>query len=197
VSGGLPPAIWWRQRGSQAAGGVAGGERPAPATAEAAPGPGGTASPRWSTPSALAASASAFLNRRCRNWRAARAAAPELATITGMPKKPVTSTDELIRMLMQVEAAAAGILEQQMLHRLRQQTYVGGKRVDIQKLPRPPNSAATTVHRVKASLCGAKPPVWRRLEIPSAMTLQIFDGGGYRLFWRPSVDLSQMLPAEA
>ena len=29
-------------------------------------------------------------------------------------------------MLMQVEAAAAGILEQQMLHRLRQQTYVGG-----------------------------------------------------------------------
>jgi hypothetical protein len=52
-----------------------------------------------------------------------------------MPKKPVTSTDELIRMLMQAEAAAAGILEQQMLHRLRQQTYVGGKRVDIQKLP--------------------------------------------------------------
>jgi Plasmid pRiA4b ORF-3-like protein len=145
----------------------------APVAAEAAPGPGGAASPRWSTPSALAASASAFLNRRCRNWRAARAAAPELATITGMPKKPVTSTDELIRMLMQVEAAAAGILEQQILHRLRQQTYVGGKRVDIQKLPPLPEGAATTVHRVKASLHGAKPPVWRRLEIPSAMTLDL------------------------
>jgi hypothetical protein len=105
--------------------------------------------------------------------RAARAAALGFATITGMPKKPVTSTDELIRTLMQVEAAAAGILEQQMLHRLRQQTYVGGNRVDIQKLPRLPKSAATTVHRVKASLYGAKPPVWRRLEIPSVMTLDL------------------------
>lgn len=84
-----------------------------------------------------------------------------------------------------------------MLRRLRQQTYVGGKRVDIQELPRLPKGAATTVRRVKVSLYGGKPPVWRRLEIPSAMTLQIFDGGGYRLFWRPSVDLSQMLPAEA
>ena len=57
-----------------------------------------------------------------------------------MPNKPVTSTDELIPLLMQVEAAAAGILEQQMLHRLRQQTYVGAKRVDIQKLPRLPKA---------------------------------------------------------
>ncbi len=103
----------------------------------------------------------------------ARAAAPEFATIAGVPKKPVTSTDELIRMLIRVEAAAARILEQQMLHRLRQQTYVGGKRVDIQKLPRLPKSATTTVHRVKASLHRAKPPVWRRLEIPSAMTLDL------------------------
>ena len=77
---------------------------------------------------------------------------------------------------MQVEAAAAGFLEQQVLHRLRQQTYVGGKRVDIQKLPRLPKSAATTVHRVKVSLYGAKPPVWRRLEIPSAMTLDFGQG---------------------
>jgi hypothetical protein len=195
VSDGLPPAdvvapAWVARQSAE----LRGGERPAPAAAEAAPGPGAAASQRWPAPPAFT---SAFFNVRCRNWRAARAAVPEFATITGMPKKPVTSTDELIRMLMQVEAAAAGILEQQMLHRLRQQTYVGGKRVDIQKLPRLPKSALTTVHRVKASLYGAKPPVWRRLEIPSAMTLQIFDGGGYRLFWRPSVDLSQMLPAEA
>ena len=106
-----------------------------------------------------------------------------------MPKKPTTSTDELARVLMQVEAAAAGFLEQQVLHRLRQQTYVGGKRVDIQKLPRLPKSAATTVHRVKVSLYGAKPPVWRRLEIPSAMPLNLvhavlqiaFDWHGYHL----------------
>jgi len=106
-----------------------------------------------------------------------------------MPKKPVTSTDELIRTLMQVEAAAARGLEQQSLPRLRQQIYVGGKRIDIQKLPRLPKSAATTVHRVKASLYGAKPPVWRRLEIPSAMTLDLvhmvmqaaFRWGGYHL----------------
>ncbi len=43
-----------------------------------------------------------------------------------MPKKPVTSTDELIRTLMQVEAAAARGLEQQSLPRLRQQIYVAG-----------------------------------------------------------------------
>ena len=90
---------------------------------------------------------------------------------------------------MQVEAAAARGLEQQSLPRLRQQIYVGGKRIDIQKLPRLPKSAATTVHRVKASLYGAKPPVWRRLEIPSAMTLDLvhmvmqaaFRWGGYHL----------------
>ncbi len=165
--------MWWPSVGSQATGGVAGGERPAAAAVEAAPGPGGAVSPRWSAPSAPTASASAFFNVRCRNRRTARAAAPEFATITRMPKKPVTSTDELIRTLMQVEAAAARGLEQQSLPRLRQQIYVGGKRIDIQKLPRLPKSAATTVHRVKASLYGAKPPVWRRLEIPSAMTLDL------------------------
>ncbi len=45
------------------------------------------------------------------------------------------------------------------------------------------------MHRVKASLYGAKPPVWRRLEIPSAMTLDLvhmvmqaaFRWGGYHL----------------
>jgi len=59
--------------------------------------------------------------------------------------------------------------------RLRQwldaQTFVGGKRVDKQPLPALPAHAATTVHQVKVSLHGAKPQVWRRLEIPSAMTL--------------------------
>ena len=106
-----------------------------------------------------------------------------------MAKKPVTSIDELARMLWQAEANAADALMQQMLDRLAQQTFVGGKRVAIQKLPRLPKRAATTVHRVKVSLHGARPPVWRRLEIPSAMPLDLvhevmqvaFDWDGYHL----------------
>src|SRR5260370_10538411 len=107
----------------------------------------------------------------------------------GMPKKPVTSTDELARMLLQAEASMSEVLVQQMLGRFAQQTFVGGKRVALQKLPRLPKTAATTVHRVKVSLYGAKPPVWRRLEIPSAMPLDLvhevmqvaFDWHGYHL----------------
>ena len=106
-----------------------------------------------------------------------------------MPKKPVPSTDELTRMLWQMEANAADVLMQQMMDRLGQQTMVGGKRVEIQKLPRLRKQAATTVHRVKVSLHGAKPPVWRRIEIPSAMPLDLvhevmqvaFDWHGYHL----------------
>jgi hypothetical protein len=42
--------------------------------------------------------------------------------------------------------------------------------------PAPPpldGSAAGTVHRVKVSLRGAKPPVWRRIELPSDMRLDL------------------------
>jgi hypothetical protein len=53
------------------------------------------------------------------------------------------------------------------------EVYVGGRRVPQQKLPRLKKSAATTVHTVKASLHGAKPPVWRRLELPSELTLDM------------------------
>ena len=52
-------------------------------------------------------------------------------------------------------------------------TVPGGKRVTRQELPELPQDAVTTVHRVKVSLYGAKPPVWRRLEIPSAMPLNL------------------------
>jgi Plasmid pRiA4b ORF-3-like protein len=110
-------------------------------------------------------------------------------TMAGMPKKPMPSTDELARMLWQAEAKAGDMLMQQMLDRLGQQTFVGGKRVAIQTLPRLPKKAATTVHRVKVSLHGSKPPVWRRIEIPSAMRLDLvhkvmqvaFDWEGYHL----------------
>jgi hypothetical protein len=85
----------------------------------------------------------------------------------------VTSADELARMLWQAEAKAAGVLMQQTLDRFGRQTFVGGRRVPIQKLPRLPKRAATTVHQVKVSLHGAKPPVWRQIEIPSAMRLDL------------------------
>jgi hypothetical protein len=90
-----------------------------------------------------------------------------------MPEKPKPSADELVRMLSQLEAAVTGAQMQQMLDRFGQQTFVGGKRVPIEKLPRLPKQAASSVHRVKVSLYGARPPVWRRIEIPSAMRLDL------------------------
>jgi hypothetical protein len=80
--------------------------------------------------------------------------------------------DQLEQLLLQLTGNSGETLEQQMLRRLREHTFVGGKRVmrqELPELPELPKDALTTVHRVKVSLYGAKPPVWRRLEIPSAM----------------------------
>jgi hypothetical protein len=81
--------------------------------------------------------------------------------------------DQLEQLLLQLRGNSGETLEQQMLRRLREHTFVGGKRVMRQELPELPKDAVTTVHRVKVSLYGAKPPVWRRLEIPSAMPLNL------------------------
>lgn len=81
--------------------------------------------------------------------------------------------DELEQLVLRLAGNSIEALEQQMLSRLKEQTLVGGKRVTRQELPELPKDAVTTVHRVKVSLYGAKPPVWRRLEIPSAMTLDL------------------------
>jgi Plasmid pRiA4b ORF-3-like protein len=105
-----------------------------------------------------------------------------------MPAEPVTF-DELEQLLLQLTGNSAETLEQQILSRLKRETFVGGKRVTRQELPELPKDAVTTVHRVKVSLYGAKPPVWRRLEIPSAMPLNLvhgvlqvaFDWHGYHL----------------
>ena len=44
------------------------------------------------------------------------------------------------------------------------------RRARVWKARRVPEEPVT-LHRVKVSLYGAKPPVWRRLEIPGAMPL--------------------------
>ena len=56
---------------------------------------------------------------------------------------------------------------------LPDEVYVGGRRVPRQELLPLKKSATTTVHMVKASLHGAKPPVWRRLELPSDLSLDV------------------------
>ena len=57
------------------------------------------------------------------------------------------------------------------LEELDKRTFIGGRRVARQQLTPLNDRAAGTVHVIKVSLYGAKPPVWRRLEVPSAMTL--------------------------
>lgn len=100
--------------------------------------------------------------------------------VTDKPGSP----DEVLRMLF---AYAGGSFEDSLQQELAKQTFVGGRRVVKQKLPRLPKRAQTTVHVVKVSLHGAKPAIWRRLEIPGAMTLDLvhevfqaaFDWEGY------------------
>lgn len=79
------------------------------------------------------------------------------------------SADDDLRLL-----AGQGIGEasrQGKLHAVGSQAIVGGNRVSKRTLPALPETALSTVHVVAASLYGADPPIWRRLELPSSMTL--------------------------
>jgi hypothetical protein len=103
----------------------------------------------------------------------------------GVTDKP-DSPEDLLRMLF---ASTGDSFEDGLQQALARQTFVGGRRVVKQKLRKLPKRAGTTVHVVKVNLHGARPPVWRRLEIPSAMTLDLvhevlqaaFDWDGYHL----------------
>ena len=90
-----------------------------------------------------------------------------------MPEKPLSLQAAMLRGLLD----RAGMPGDDMLARaiagMERQVHVGGKRVTRQKLPRLGKSAASTVHTVKVSLYGARPPIWRRLEIPSALPLPL------------------------
>jgi Plasmid pRiA4b ORF-3-like protein len=85
-----------------------------------------------------------------------------------MPKQP-DSPETAVWMLL--DQMGASSFEDRLRQWLDAQTFVGGKRVAKQPLPELPAHSSATVHQVKVSLHGAKPPVWRRLEIPSTMTL--------------------------
>ena len=90
--------------------------------------------------------------------------------MAGVTDKPDSPGDAILRMML---AHAGGSFEDRLAQELAKQTFVGGKRVVKQKLPRLAKRAETTVHVVKVNLHGAQPPVWRRLEIPSAMRLDV------------------------
>jgi hypothetical protein len=55
--------------------------------------------------------------------------------------------DELEQMLLRLMGSSVEALEQQLLSRRKEQTFVGGSRVARQELPELPKEAATTVHR--------------------------------------------------
>ena len=51
------------------------------------------------------------------------------------------------------------------------QSLADGARADRRELPAMQATAASSIHVVIVSLHGAEPPLWRRLEVPSAITL--------------------------
>lgn len=57
------------------------------------------------------------------------------------------------------------------LHAVGSQAVVGGARVTRRELPGLAGTGSGSIHAVTVSLHGAMQPLWRRLEIPSAMTL--------------------------
>jgi 3-deoxy-7-phosphoheptulonate synthase len=81
-----------------------------------------------------------------------------------------TDLDQLFALL---SAAGAKSADQVLKAEMAKWTYMGGKRVSILPLPNKREDAPTTVHRVKATLYGSKPPIWRRLDIPSNTTLDL------------------------
>ena len=86
-------------------------------------------------------------------------------------KRPrnASSADNVLRLLAGQGTGASS--RQGKLHAVGSQAVVGGNRVSKRTLPALPETALSSVHVVAASLYGADPPVWRRLELPSSMTL--------------------------
>ena len=104
---------------------------------------------------------------------------PALSTVARVTG-PKNAAEMLAQLMKASQNATMAAIEAELASR----TYVGGKQVRIQPLPELPADAAATVHRVKVTLYGSKPPVWRRLDIPSAMPLgQVHDVLQFAFDW--------------
>jgi hypothetical protein len=90
---------------------------------------------------------------------------PEPASQTA----PETAEDMLRALLRQSGQSLDGRLRKI----LESQTHPDGKRVPKRDLPDVSDESRQTIHRVKVALYGAKPPVWRRLELPSDIGLDL------------------------
>jgi hypothetical protein len=71
-----------------------------------------------------------------------------------MPKRRDLSPDEILKLFLGVENDAVAAFTS----RLDEQVFVGGKRVTRQKLPKLAKTAGSTIHRVKVTIYGSKPP---------------------------------------
>lgn len=80
------------------------------------------------------------------------------------------SSDDILRMLLERDGEA---LDSRLRKILQSQLGTGGGQDGRPEPPPLPDGAATSVHHVRVNLHGARPPVWRRLELPSDMRLDL------------------------
>ena len=94
-----------------------------------------------------------------------------------MPKSPEPdresapeTAEDMLRALLERSGQS---LDGRLRKILQSQTHVGSKRVTRCDLPVLSAESRRTIHKVKITLYGAKPPIWRRLELPSDMGLDL------------------------